>query len=379
MSSSVFDIIDHVAILAATSQCLDCRACAEVCCTADTRPLLTPYKRLEICDRVARDLPPLPEEIRTLYLCTECGRCDTVCPQEISISGAIADTKVLMVQKGMGPLEKHDTMTQAIFKNRNAVGKPADQRLDWIPESLKEKVTFEDAPGDTLLYVGCLSSYMDKASAAASLEILLTAGVDVKLLKDEYCCGIYPYNAGKWEEAKAIFTEMAETFEKSGIKRIIVPCAGCHRAFSHYYPRLLSDFHIEVLHIAQVIENLIHQGRLELKTDQETSVTIHDACKTGRKFGIYSQPRDIVKACGLDIAELPEKEESAPCCGSGAGVRSIDPQLSMAIATKLLDVAPSKTIVSTCPFCIFNMNYTARKTKSPQKAIHIASLVKEHL
>lgn len=378
MSASHLEIINPSELLEATNQCIHCQACVEACCTSGAGELYTPEKRLEICNRAISGLSPLPDETSAIYHCTECGRCDTVCPQEIPISSTIADAKVVMVNRGFGPLEKHNKMTAAILKNRNAVGKPAEERLDWIPEHLKAKVKFDDEAGDTLLYVGCLSSYMDKASAAASLEILLTAGVDVKVMKDEYCCGIYPYNAGKWDEAKAIFTEMAETFKTSGIKRIIVPCAGCHRAFSSYYPRLLDDFHIEVKHIAEVIEELLDAGRLTL-SPAPGNATVHDACKMGRKFGLYGAPRKIMEACGLTLSELPENRENAPCCGSGSGVRSINAPLSMVMAGKVLKAATEETIVSTCPFCIFNMNYTARKTLAEKKAVHIATLVKAHI
>lgn len=374
---SVFDLIDPPALLEATNQCVQCETCLEACCTADTAdgPSMNPMDRLTIINRLLKGYAPLPDEVKALYYCTECGRCDASCPQEIPISQTIADGKVMMVKKGFGPLPKHDKMIESIFAKRNAVGKPAEERLAWIPDHLKEEVRFEEDEGDTLLYVGCLTSYLDKATAAASLEILMAAGVPVKLLRDEYCCGIYPYNAGKWEEAKTIFTEMAETFEKFGIKRIIVPCAGCHRAFSSYYPRLLEDFDIEVLHIAEVIKELLDEGRLTLSPTPQ-AITIHDACKIGRKYGLYDTPREILKACGATLTELPENRDEALCCGSGAGVRSIDAPLSMKIAGKILKTAEADTLVSTCPFCIFNMNYTSRKTEGGKKAVHIATWVR---
>jgi len=377
---SVFDLIDTPALLKSTDQCIQCEACLEACCTSDTAdgPSMNPMDRLTIINRTLKGYAPLPDEVKALYYCTECGRCDGTCPQEIPISQTIADGKVVMVNKGFGPLEKHEKMIKGLLKNRNAVGKPAEERLDWVPDHLKEKVKFEEAEGDTLLYVGCLSSYMDKATAAASLEILMAAGENVKLLRDEYCCGIYPYNAGKWEEAKAIFTDMAETFKQAGIKRIIVPCAGCHRAFSHYYPRLLEHFDIKVLHIAEVIKDLLDTGRIALSPSAQ-SVTIHDACKMGRKYGLYDIPRELLKACGATLSELPENRDEALCCGSGSGVRSLDAPLSMKIAGKVLSTATEETLVSTCPFCIFNMNYTSRKTEAGKKAVHIATLVRSSM
>ncbi|PIE70891.1 MAG: hypothetical protein CSA22_05700 [Deltaproteobacteria bacterium] len=380
MESRLFSILDTDALKVSTETCILCETCVETCCTAGPTgdEKMTPMGRLQIIGALLSGETPDTESVRALYYCTECGRCDTVCPMDIPVSGTIADAKVVLVSRGLGPLEKHESMIRGILKNRNAVNKPAEERLAWIPEAYRDQVAFDDAPSDTVLYVGCLSSFVDKQTAAASLEILMQGGVDFKLLSDEYCCGIYPYNAGKWDEALAIFTEMQEMFKAFGIRRMIVPCAGCHRCFSAYYPRLLPDFDVEILHITEVIGDLVREDKLAFKPGGDT-VTVHDACKTGRKWGQYERAREILSAMDLTVAELAENRESALCCGSGSGVRSLDAKLSMQIAGKVLDNVTAPDLVSTCPFCIFNFNYTAKKTEKPVKARHIASLVRARL
>ena len=380
MSPSVFAILDSAALFDTTSRCIECEACISVCCTAGREAPVpfTPMARIATARAFLSGEKPSADDVVSLYHCTECGRCETVCPVEIPISEVIADTKALLVKEGLGPLEKHERMISGIFKNRNAVGKPAQSRLDWIPEHLKDQVAFEESEATTLLYVGCLSSWVDTATAAASLEILLAAGLPFKLLRDEFCCGIYPYNAGKWDEAYRIFSEMAETFHTHNITRIIVPCAGCHRAFSSYYPRLLKDFDIEIVHMAEVIRDLLKDGKLSLSKESGT-VSFHDACKTGRKAGLFDAPREVLKASGARLSEFSENREDALCCGSGSGVRSLDAGLSMNIAGELLASAPENTVISTCPFCIFNLNYTARKTMTEKKAVHIATYVRSKM
>jgi Fe-S oxidoreductase len=368
--------INREKLVESLSRCMQCGDCIEVCCTSYTSndENLSPMGRLGILTDFFEKGSISDSNLEAIYLCTECGRCETVCPAEIPISGVIADSKIALSNSGHGPLDKHIAMIEAIKKNTNAVtGNPAN-RLDWIPEKYRDKVKFEDSEGDTLLYLGCLSSFLDKKTAAASLDILMSAGVDFKLLREEFCCGIYPYNAGKIDEAENIFLQMQEKFEKAGIKKIIVPCAGCHRAFSSYYPRLLKNFNLKIVHIAEVIAELIEQKKLNLISNN-TAITFHDACKTGRKAGLYDLPRKVLSRCGYNITELDDNRENAICCGSGSGVRSINRNLSMDIAAKIIFQAKSPLIASTCPFCIFNFNYTAHKKEAGKKAEHIAVLV----
>lgn len=49
-------------------------------------------------------------------------------------------------------------------------------------------------------------------------------------------------------------------------------------------------------------------------------------------------------------------------------------QLSMEIASGVLFDAGAPEVVSTCPFCIFNFNYTAPKKLFDKKAVHISVL-----
>lgn len=380
MTIAIDQFINKPELADFATRCIECEDCLEACCTflAEKNKALSPMGRLNIIARFFDKQSLTAEDVEALYLCTDCGRCDTVCATEIPISEVIADAKVALAESGDGPLEKHDKMIQSIFDNGNAVSGKPERRLDWIPEPYRNHVKFEDSPGNTLLYVGCLSSYVDKKTASASFEILMKGGVDFKLLNEEFCCGIYPYNAGKLNDAEKIFRRMADTFTASGITKIIVPCAGCYRAFSTYYARILESFDIEIFHIAEIIGDLISTKKI-IPKQTNGLITYHDACKTGRKSGLFEEPRKILSRCGYEIDELEHNRDDGLCCGSGAGVRSINRELSMKIASGVLAEAGASEVVSTCPFCIFNFNYTAHKKSLAKKALHISVLVRDCL
>lgn len=370
------NIINKKQMLEDISTCTECEACLEVCCTyySTENRLYSPLTRLQIINKLLNEKEIIQDEIQSIYYCTECGRCEEVCPEEIKISDIIADSKIELVNKNLGPLDKHNVIINGILEKRNSVNGDPEKRLEWIPEEFRDSEKFEDHPSDTLLYVGCLPSFLVKESASDSYKLLKKAGVDFMILKDEFCCGIYPYNCGKIDIAKRIFEENINKFKKLGIKRIIVPCAGCYRCFSTYYPRLFGEMDFEVFHIVQIIHALIGEGKIKLKKVGDT-FTFHDSCRLGRKAGLYREPRDILSECGIIIDELSQNRENAYCCGAGSGVRSIDKDLSRKIGAEIIKESKSENIMSSCPFCIFNLRYIAHKMNLDKKIQHISNLI----
>jgi len=89
--------------------------------------------------------------------------------------------------------------------------------------------------------------------------------------------------------------------------------------------------------------------------------------------------RESLMLSGVKVNELPENRENAPCCGSGAAVRPVYRDLSLKIATKVLDQAPVSPLVTSCPFCQFNFSYAAYKTGSDKKIAYITDIILQAL
>ncbi|MDY6861979.1 MAG: (Fe-S)-binding protein [Thermodesulfobacteriota bacterium] len=354
--------------------CDQCNLCVDSCPTynATKKEIFAPPFRLNIAKRFYQGDALSPEEIESIYNCPQCGLCDILCPNEIMVSDIMDKCRRELVMRGFGPLDKHNKIIEGILKVGNSVNGDPDKRWNWLPEEFPRKES------DTLFYVGCLPSYLVQNSARSSYLVLKGLGVDFMLYEDEDCCGIYFYNAGRWDLARENFEKNQERFKKLGIKRIITNCAGCFYCFKNYYPQILGETDFDVLHIVEMLPPLLKERELEIKRFRREG-TYLDSCRLGRKEGIYDPPRESLKLCGLELKEAKNNKEKAACCGAGAGIRSVYRDLSFGIALQTLDNAPSKTIITACPFCSFNLSYASKKGERGKDLVYITDIVLETL
>jgi len=361
-------------ILAQISRCTECEVCMDVCPTYAIigQSLFSPMYRLKTAKKLL-DGEKLDEQmIESLYNCAECRRCESVCPQGIEITEIVSKSRSKLFERGLGPLEKHNKIIEGILNKGNAVDGDPKKRLDWLPEK------FPRDRSDTLLYLGCLTSYFLKDIAASSYLVLRKLDFDFMILKDEGCCGIYLYECGRFDLAKEIFQENVKKFESLGVRKIVTPCNGCMQCFKHHYPDLLGKIDFSVNHIIEVIYDLLGRKPRTLKKVKRT-VTYQDPCRLARLEDITEEPREILRWCGAELEEMEENRKDAPCCGAGGGIRSVYRNLSMEMASNLLSMAKAETVVSTCPFCTFNLSYTNRKKQLGKRVTYLTNLVLESL
>jgi Fe-S oxidoreductase len=127
-----------------------------------------------------------------------------------------------------------------------------------------------------------------------------------------------------------------------------------------------ADGGIDVAHYTQVVEDLVGAGRLELG-DLDRTVTYHDPCHLGRYNGEYEAPRELVRATGVELAEMPRNREDSFCCGGGGGGLWIEVEEDEKPSEERLREAvadtegPVEQFVVACPMCV-TMFEDGRKT-----------------
>lgn len=361
-------------IIDQADRCTGCRACLDSCPTwaATGDDLFTPTMRLKTAAAIAKGAAIEDHQIESIYNCPKCMRCTDVCPEGIDTAAVIHRTREVLAHRGLGPLKKHAAVIDNIMTSGNSVQGNPQTRLDWLPEAFPEHET------ETLLFLGCLPSYLVTESARATYLVLKKLGVDFMILRDEGCCGTYLYESGRTDLAGEFFEQNARRFSSLGVKEILVPCNGCLKCFKYYYPALLGETAFSVRHVVEVIHPLLKQYPKALKQLGQT-VTYQDPCRLARGEHLVEEPREILTLCGLDLAEMPLNRQEAACCGAGGGIRSVYRRLSTDIAAALLAAAPTETLVSTCPFCTFNLNHAASRKQTGNNVVYFTSAVLEAL
>ncbi|MHA1427633.1 MAG: (Fe-S)-binding protein [Candidatus Helarchaeota archaeon] len=350
-------------------KCIDCHTCALSCPVYATtqKELDTPYTRIQIAKKIFNQESISEEEFQSIYNCPKCEKCQISCPSEIRIVGIISKAREELFKQGYELLPSHQGLRNGILQRKNSVkGDPA-HLLDYLPENFES-----DETSSTFYYAGCLPGYFMKDIANSSVKILQKIRIPFKVMKDEICCGSPLMDLGDVESAKQFFLENLELFEKHGVEELIVSCSGCYRSFMEFYPKVIGKS-IKVRHIVDVIAEAIRDGKIQFKhSDQK--VIYHDPCHLSREFGKYKAPRDVLKAAA-DLVEFLNNRQAADCCGADSAVRAGFKELSVQIALRRVDKAIERAdiLVTSCPFCTFNLNYACRKNNRNLEILYLTN------
>jgi heterodisulfide reductase subunit D len=346
----------------------------------DRLETVSPKGRLQIIRHLLEgSIRPSKELSHAFFLCSLCGDCRDKCIEGIDTTELFEVVRELLVKENVG-IDTHSKFMQSIVDNNNPYFEPHEKRFAWLPKklSLGNPITPE-----YVYFVGCTSAYRRQQIAVATTEILHKANVKFTFI-DENCCGSPLLRTGHKEVAKKVAYENIETITKTGVKKVITSCAGCYRTLKQDYPILLDqELPFEVIHSAELLSELIKDGKLELTDGTPMNVTYHDPCHLGRHAGVYEPPRDVLKSIpNLKFVEMSENRNNALCCGAGGGFRSGYKDLSIELAT--LRVSQVKKIdaeilASSCPFCHYNLELGRDNVDKNIKVVDITELIRRYL
>jgi Fe-S oxidoreductase len=297
-------------------------------------------------------------ETEEIWRCTTCGRCPQQCPRDVrQIESGVA-LRRLATEYGVFPnaVKPLRSVSASLVGAGNPLGADRQSRADWADGMGVQ--TFEEEM-ELLYFPGCYLSYDPrlKKVAQATAAILNAAGIEYGILgSKENCCGESIRKTGDEELFKRLAKENIKTFIDSGVKKIVVSSPHCLHTFKNEYPEFM--VHFEVVHISQLLGDLIDQGRLTLGGEFARRVTYHDPCYLGRHNGVYDEPRKLLGGIhGLELLEMAENRRDALCCGGGGGriwmetakgERFSDLRVAQAVD------AGAEVLATACPYCIAN-------------------------
>lgn len=289
-----------------------------------------------------------------LWQCTSCGACEDICPVGVEHLPMIIGMRRGQVASG-DISEKAATVLNALERGNNpwqmAVDPDAIKQLQ-IPQFEKEM-----AESGMLLWTGCagMADERYRKVMAATVELLKSAGVRFGTISAPHNCG---GDLTRRLGNEMVFQQLAasniELLKSFGVTKVVTACPHCLQTLRNDYRRLGADF--TVLHHSEVLRELLAEGKLEINQQAEGErVTYHDPCYLGRYNGVYDRPREIIKACGAELAELPRSRDNSFCCGAGGGQMFLGEGKGSAInveRSKEIAGVAAKTVVTGCPFCL---------------------------
>ena len=373
--------------LLALDACTNCGRCEEVCPAKAAGRDLSPRDLVQDLGgdlrRGAREDALSRGVVREgeVWSCTTCNACVEACPVFINQVDYIVDFRRTLVADGRLDATK-SAFLENVGRSSNPFGLPQAERQSWLEEA--GAPTLKENPNpDYLYWVGCQGSYDPRARGVTRsvVRILEAAKVSYAVLGSEEACTGEPVRR-LGEEAR--FQELAlrniEAVSRSGAKKVVVHCPHCFNTFLNEYPEFGAKF--EVVHHSQLIGQLIAEGRLDLAATG-AKVTFHDPCNLGRVNGIYDAPRDVIRAAsGGEPIEMPRSREKSFCCGGGgANVWYQVPEQTKIGALRMEEAVKTgaKTLAVACPFCITMLEDAAKGPKGGIDVKDVAELVADAL
>ena len=293
-----------------------------------------------------------------IWRCTTCGRCPDRCPRGVKQIEVGVSLRRVASEYEVFPasVKSARTARASLISEGNPLQFERGKRGEWA-KALGVKPFSEEM--EALYFVGCYLSFDPrmKKVAAATAGILQKAGVSFGILGDkENCCGESIRKTGSEDVFRNLAKDNIKTFIDRGVKKIIVSSPHCYHTFVNEYPEFMVKF--EVVHITQVIKELLESGRLEITGRYDKKVTYHDPCYLGRHNQIYDEPREVLKKIpGLELMELPDSRRDSLCCGGGGGRIWMDtPKEERFSDLRLLQAndVGADILATACPYCITN-------------------------
>ena len=344
--------------------CVECGKCTSLCPVAKRNPNFAP--RLI----VVKAQEGMEEEIKAdkdIWSCITCEICNDMCPYEVNFSGFIQRMRGEAVEYGNMP-----TCSQAgavhTMERMTGMGQK-QKRLAWLKDGLKVR-----DKGEVFYFTGCVYQlgiiYEDRAPELKQIpgnvvRILNAAGIEPVVSDKEVCCGHDLLWSGDEESFEALMEKNIKTIQETGAKTVVFACAEGFRTFDIDYKDFFGDLGFEVKHISQYLNDLVHQGKLQLGGNS-SKVTYHDSCRLGRHVGVYDEPRDLIKATGADLIEMSSTREKAMCCGVNAFVNCGEVSKRMQLERMLeAKETGAETMLTFCPKCLIHYNCLLSSEKKP--------------
>jgi len=342
------------------SACTQCGRCQEACPAYASGSMLNPKQVILNSNNIlssslskgSGDNQIMSEA--ALWACTSCGACAEACPVLINPLDSIVDLRRALVEDSridpllQNALENLRDTGNSFGQSPIARGRWADTVQPKIKDARKESVKYLWLTGDTAAFHPELMEI-----TRLTARVFKMADLDFGILYDaELNFGNDARRIGEEGLFEKLRQANLDTFKKCNFQTLLTGDPHTYNALKHEYWQTSET--VPVLHVSELLANLLSSGRLSVKRNLSYRVTYHDPCYLGRFNPVCEAPRQVIRALGCELVEMPRHGKNTFCCGAGGGrlwmdegmVKERPSQIRLREASSLAGVTH---LVTACP------------------------------
>lgn len=312
-------------------RCTNCGACSETCAF---------LKRYGTPGEIALAYDPSDAKCMAMpFACSLCRLCSALCPVDAAPAGMFLEMRREAYERGNGTLPEHKGLTS--FERTGM-----SRRFTWY--GLPEGCT-------AVFFPGCALPGTRPGTTEKIFKMLREDDPCLGIVLD--CCGRISEGLGRQAFANAMMDEMKSYLTAHGVSEVIVACPNCYYMFKEYAPGL---------RVRTVYEAL--QGKKHVPGAEKTEVVLHDPCATRFHTGCHDAVREVLGTVRVKVSDMDHTRELTLCCGNGAGVEAVSPDLAERWTRSCVERIQGRTMATYCAGC-------AQKLGSQAKTIHVLDIL----
>lgn len=352
--------------------CVHCGFCQATCPTyvLTGDELDSPRGRIYLIkDMLENDRPATPEVVRHIDRCLSCLACMTTCPSGVHYQHLVdharrhieATYRRSWHERWMRSFLATVLPYPLRFRGIVSLARLLRPLARWLPRRLRAAVSL--APQGRQLarrghdsaaaagvpvaqsglrvavMTGCVQSVLGSSANAATIRLLERMGCELVELSG--CCGSLTHHLGREGETRQFagdfIRQLRQAETQHAVDAIVINASGCGTHLKDYGFVFRDDAELGngaagvSRKSVDISEFVLRHGLPNVVNSGALRVAYHSACSLQHGQRVESAPRELLRAAGFEVLEIPEGHL---CCGSAGTFNMLEPELAGQLAER---------------------------------------------